>query len=150
LAQAGGARVRQREAAVEHLLDARLIFVDARVHDSSSGVGSSGSAAENAWSSDWPLFLIRISTFCWAALRELWQWRVRTTPRSKVFKASSSGRSPRSRRSTSCSSSPRACSKSSSFGVDGKSGLPEKGRHVIQRLAHGSNGSGAARGEAVG
>src|SRR6185437_7204590 len=46
------------------------------------------------------------------AFSEPWHCRVSSTPRSKVFKVSSSGISPRSSRATSASSSASACSKS--------------------------------------
>src|SRR3989440_7337504 len=62
--------------------------------------------SDRDWSSD-----VCSSDLC-AAWSELWQWRVSATPRSKIFSASSRGRSPRSRRSTRPSSSASACSKS--------------------------------------
>src|SRR5208282_5294996 len=50
-----------------------------------------------------PAFFSKISTFCSASLSAVWQARVSITARSKAASDSSSGMSPRSRRSTSSS-----------------------------------------------
>src|ERR1700730_1003001 len=94
---------------------------------------SSGSSDSKSSTAGSPAFLSKISTFCSASFRAVWQVRVSMTPRSCGAGDSSRGNSPCSHRSTSSSSSRMAVSKSSlgvSFGV---------------RVAMTSNGTGAAQ-----
>src|SRR5690606_11545862 len=90
------------EAAVDALLTVFLVVAD----DHAWVSGSKGASCRA------PSRSSRICTFCSAWLSAAWQSRVRPMPCSKQVSESSSDSSPLSRRSTSCCSSARDCSKS--------------------------------------